>query len=61
FKTGHQLRLLFATMLLFCMPAKPEVLWETFKADICDDLEYHLRRRGLTNITTDVVFDYGLH
>lgn len=50
-KSGRQLRQLFATILLFCMPNKPEDLWEAFKADISDDLEYRLRRDGLGSIS----------
>ena len=37
-KTGSQLRHLFTTLLLFCAPAQPNVLWQKFRDQICDDL-----------------------
>lgn len=55
------MRLLFTTILLFCQPAKPEELWQAFRSDICDDLVYQLEMRGLSNVTDDMAFDYGLY
>lgn len=39
-QTGERLRDLFATLLLFCCPTKPEQLWNEFREHICDDLGY---------------------
>ncbi|KAI4519461.1 hypothetical protein EV715DRAFT_168590, partial [Schizophyllum commune] len=60
-QTGHRLRRLFATMLLFCGPSQPERLWQEFWPHICDDLPYRLRCAGLANPTEEDVHDYGLH
>ena len=38
-QTGYQLRHLFAMILEHCIPTQPDVLWTTYKASICDDLE----------------------
>lgn len=35
-KTGSQLRHLFTTLLLFCTPAQPNLLWIQFRDKICD-------------------------
>jgi len=59
-QTGERLRDLFATLLLFCSPAKPELLWNEFREYICDDLRYRLRRSGLQDPQNDEIFDYGL-
>jgi len=61
-QTGHQLRQLFCTMLLFCSPADPEALWMDFWQHICDDLRHYL----ITNLqhnnpTAEDVYDYGLY
>ena len=37
-QTGKQLCQLFATMLLFCSPSEPHLLWLQFRQWICDDL-----------------------
>jgi hypothetical protein len=60
-QTGTQLRHLFTTLLLFCAPAQPHVLWLSFRDKICDDLRYNLRSHGRTNISDSDVYDYGLH
>lgn len=39
-QTGQQLRHLFATILLFCQPEKPEILWNNHKAALCEDIIY---------------------
>ena len=59
-QTGERLRNLFATLLLFCSPAKPELLWNEFRGHICDDLGYRLRRSGREDPQDDEIFDYGL-
>ncbi|CAG8806155.1 2102_t:CDS:1, partial [Dentiscutata erythropus] len=38
--TGHQLRQLFATILLFCQSIKPELLWNNHKIALCEDILY---------------------
>lgn len=38
FGSSSQLRLLFATMLLFCEPAEPVKLWNQFYSQISEDL-----------------------
>jgi hypothetical protein len=60
-QTGSQLRHLFTTLLLFCTPAQPNVLWITFRDKICDDLRHKLYELGRTNITQNDVYDFGLH
>jgi hypothetical protein len=59
-QTGSQLRHLFATLLLFCCPIKPEQLWNTFRHHICDDLRYRLQCTGRQDPQEDEVFDFGL-
>ena len=59
-QTGKRLRDLFATLLLFCSPAKPERLWNEFREHICDDLGYRLRCSGRQDPHDDEIFDYGL-
>ena len=60
-QTGHQLRCLFAIILLHCHPAQPHVLWDLNKVNLCDDLRHRLITRGIPDPTDDDVFDYGLH
>lgn len=59
-QTGGRLRNLFATLLLFCSPTKPEQLWNEFQEHICDDLGYRLRCSGHQDPPADEIFDYGL-
>jgi primosomal protein N' len=42
-KTGQQLRCLFATLLLFCQPTTPELLWNNHKLALCEDILYQNR------------------
>ena len=37
-QTGHQLCHLFAMILEHCIPMQPVILWEKYRASICDDL-----------------------
>lgn len=60
-QTGRQLRSLFATLLIFCSPTKPEDLWSEFRQHICDDLCHRLVSQGRQNPTEDEVYDYGLY
>jgi hypothetical protein len=39
-RMGQQLHLLFTTILLFCHPAAPEVLWNNHKSALCEDILY---------------------
>ena len=59
-QTGACLHHLSVMLLLFCEPAKPELLWDHFWEDICSDLGHHLSRMGQTNIAQDEIYDYGL-
>jgi hypothetical protein len=59
--TGHQLRRLFAILLLHCHPTQPHVLWDLNKDKICDDLRHRLIAQGRLNPTDEDVYDYGLH
>ena len=47
-------------LLLFCEPAKPELLWDHFQEDICSNLGHHLSCMGWTNTAQDEIYDYGL-
>ncbi|KAJ7241917.1 hypothetical protein B0H12DRAFT_998444, partial [Mycena haematopus] len=58
-QTGSRLRQLFTTLLLFCEPSRPAVLWEQFRHHICDDLAHRLRTMN-HDPTEEDVFDYGL-
>ncbi|KAF9025556.1 hypothetical protein BDZ89DRAFT_1016778, partial [Hymenopellis radicata] len=61
-QTGRQLRRLFVIILKDGNPTNPHVLWEKFRAYICDDLEHYLRRQRLVLAPTDAdVYDYGLY
>ena len=59
-QTGAQLRNLFATLLFFCCPTKPEYLWNKFCHHICDDLRYRLQCTGRQDPQEAEVLDYGL-
>ncbi|RDX46955.1 hypothetical protein OH76DRAFT_1311938, partial [Lentinus brumalis] len=58
--SGSRLRHLFATILFYCRPAAPEVLWRDFRTGICDDLQRRLETLGFTNPQDEDIFDYGL-
>lgn len=45
-QTGSQLRHLFTTLLLFCSPTQPNILWLHFQDKICDDLRHKLSQLG---------------
>jgi hypothetical protein len=59
-QTGSQLRQLFAMLLVFCQPARPEELWAQYATSICDDLRRRLMRQSIADPTNDMVLDYGL-
>jgi len=58
--TGHSLRNLFTTILLFCEINHPHQLWNTFKHSICDDIPYHLRTFSITSFS-ESNYNYGLY
>ncbi|KAF9039734.1 PIF1-like helicase-domain-containing protein, partial [Panaeolus papilionaceus] len=58
---GSRLRRLFATILIFCSPSQPDVLWAEFWQQICDDLPLSLRRLGRPNTSEREIQDYGLY
>lgn len=60
-QTGHRLRHLFATILLFCAPSRPDHLWDQFRDYLCDDLSYRLRNLGVNNVSNNDIYDYGLY
>ena len=43
-QTGKQLRHLFSMILLICQPIVPELLWNTHKSALCEDLLYHAQQ-----------------
>lgn len=45
-QTGKQLRHLFAMILLMCQPSAPELLWNTHKSALCEDLLYHAQQHS---------------
>ena len=60
-QTGSQLRHLFTSLLLFCAPSQPNLLWIRFRDNICDDLRHRLYQLGRSIIAHDDIYDYGLH
>jgi hypothetical protein len=50
FTTGHNLRILFSTALIYQEISNPEVLWDQFKEYLCDDLQHRLNVRGLNGL-----------
>ncbi|KAF8054766.1 hypothetical protein FPV67DRAFT_1400705, partial [Lyophyllum atratum] len=59
-QTGSRLRHLFATILLFCQPSEPHVLWNEFRPQICDDLRRRLNAIGMQEPSDHDIYDYGL-
>ncbi|KAJ7576226.1 hypothetical protein C8J56DRAFT_973363 [Mycena floridula] len=60
-QVGVRLRHLFATILVFCEPSQPDILWREFRHHICDDLRHHLWSLGVSSPSDDEVWDYGLY
>jgi len=59
--TGHQLRVLFVTILNDCSPSNPRNLWDTHKHNLCDDVRRTLQRTHIRDEPSDEdVWDYGL-
>ena len=61
FQTGHCLRQLFTTLLIYCNPVYPAHLWDEFRQYICDDLDHRLRSLGFHHTTEENIYDYGLY
>jgi hypothetical protein len=61
-QTGHQLRMLFVTILLDCRPADPCSLWHEFRENLCDDLCHALQHISspITDPTEAQIWDYSL-
>ncbi|TFK62503.1 hypothetical protein BDN72DRAFT_747673, partial [Pluteus cervinus] len=59
-QTGTCLRSLFASILIFCSPHQPDILWNEYRSSICDDLRRRLLRQGISNPTDEDIYDYGL-
>jgi hypothetical protein len=61
-RTGYQLRRLFSVILTQCMPLNPNLLWNKFAMNICDDLANKLRTIFvIPNPTESQIQDYGLY
>ena len=60
-RTGTGLRWLFLAIVLGCEPSCPLELWNEFKHDLCDDLPRSLARQGLSGVTQEAIYDYGLY
>jgi len=60
-QVGYRLRQLFVTILLYCEPSQPAVLWNNFKLSISEDLRHKLQTLGVSNPTDFQVCDYGLY
>ncbi|KAF8348760.1 hypothetical protein F5887DRAFT_848278, partial [Amanita rubescens] len=60
-QTGHVLRRLFATLLLFCSPADPATLWQSYRREICIDLRHRLQVQFGPQMTDEDAYDYGLY
>jgi len=43
-QSGHQLRHLFATILIHCNPTRPEQLWMRYKQNLSDDILYQTQQ-----------------
>jgi len=65
FATGHSLRILFSTALIYQEISDPAELWNQFKEYLCDDLQHQLEVRGLEGLEIpddlqNLHLDYGL-
>ena len=59
---GESLRRLFSLILRHCQPSQPDILWQQFRENICDDLGRRLQRERdtLADIPVDEIYDFGL-
>ena len=62
-KSGKQLRHLFASILLFCQPINPEILWNKHKLALCEDICYQNRviLQLQNNNITDIIENEALN
>ena len=61
-QTGTSLRQLFASLLLFCSPTYPNILWSQFRDFICDDLKHRIQTKyHIDHPSQDQVYDLGLY
>ena len=65
FATGHSLRILFATALIYQEISDPLALWNQFCKHLCDDLEHrlnldHQHRQNIPSDIPNLHLDYGL-
>ena len=64
YQTGQQLRQLFATLLLYCKPTEPHVLWHDNREALCEDLLHEAQRnvrsplpeRSFQQISLNMIF-----
>ncbi len=59
-QSGHQLRQLFTTILIFCAPTTSATLWTEFRQHICDDLRPRVQAFGQNQPSDNDIYDYGL-
>ena len=53
FNYASQLRELFATILSFCEPTDPVLLWHMFKKELSDDILYRFK----TTVDSEIIFN----
>ncbi|CAG8492365.1 13106_t:CDS:2, partial [Dentiscutata heterogama] len=53
FRMPSQLRLLFATILIYCQPSDIKSLWDTYLPDLAEDFIYQARQRGENTVPED--------
>ena len=56
-QSGKQLRHLFASILLFCEPVSPELLWNNHRVALCEDIcyQYHTILQPQNDDITDII------
>ena len=59
---GEKLHCLFSLILRHCEPSQPDLLWEEFHNNLCNDLGYRLGKShpAHTVFSAEEIFDYGL-
>ena len=59
---GHSLCRLFCLILRLCQPSQPDVLWNDFCDELCDDLARRLQHARHTDadISSEDIHDFGL-
>jgi hypothetical protein len=58
---GESLRCLFSLILKHCQSSQPDILWQEFCENVCEDLGRQLQREKdtLTDIPLDEIYDFG--